>query len=814
MPSVRDDLRLAARSLLRRPGHTAVALLTIALAIAGNAAIFSILKAVLLEPLPYAQPERLITIDVKSTRGFYISTSIPNYRDWRDRTRSFDRYGGAADWGFILTGRGQAEVIAAEAVIGDLFGVLELEPGIGTLFGASETEPGSPATAVLGERFWRTRLGADLTVVGQTLVLDGRPHLVTGVLAADADYPNPDVDVYVPMGSIPGLPFDDRESSFGTRAVARLAPGVTMALAQEDLNRATRSVAEEIGRAMPQPEVRSLTELFVGDVRPRIWILSGAVAFVLLIAVANVGNLALARAEDRRREVAVRTALGAGRAALFRTLLSESVLVSLAAGVLGLVLAYGVVRLAVPLLPDSVPLALRERIGVDLGVAAFTFALAALTGLLAGMLPALRGGNTDPARELREGTRGTGAADRQRLRAGLVVVEIALALVLLIGAGLMLQSLRNLGNVDKGFSDAGVLTARVPLTPERYDSKERWRGFYDELTTRLDALPGVRRSAVALLLPLAQRSWEMGILPDNVPYERDQLQSVLYNIVSPGYFEAMGLTLLRGTLFTGAERDDTPPVAVIDETMAARFWPGDDPIGKRIAVEEAEGSTRERPLPVYRAVVGVVKNVRHYELASRSRIQMYLPVAQTPRRGPTLNVIVKTEGAEPGSLMPALAREIAAMDRDVPLTNAQPLGAYVSAELSASRAMSTVLAVFGSLALALAAVGIFGVMSYMVLRRTKEIGIRVALGAAPGQIAVWVARLGGTIAAAGIAAGLLGAVALSRVLRTLLYDVSPLSPGLYAALAALLLGVAALAVYVPARRAMGVDPVVVLNSEN
>lgn len=801
------------RALARRPAFALVGIVTIALAIAGNAAIFSILKAVLLDPLPWRDAGELVTIDVKSTRGFYISTSIPNYRDWRDRTRSFQRYGASAGWGFILTGRGQAEVVGAEAVIGDLLPLLGLEPQLGRLFGAAETERGAEPTVVIGNRYWRTRFGADPAIVGQALVLDGRPHTVTGVLRPDAGYPNADVNLYVPMGSIPGLPWEDRGSSFGTRIVARLAPGVTAATTQADLDRATRAVVDQEGRPIATPEVRTLTAFFVGDVDAQIWILMGAVGFVLAIAVANMGNLTLARAEDRRREIAVRTALGAGRKALIRALLSESVVLSIAGGIVGLVLSLGAVRLAVPLLPDTVPPALRERIGIDVGVAAFTFLLAALAGVLAGLVPALRMSDPDLAQDLREGSRGTGGAGRQRLRAGLVVTEVALALVLLIGAGLMLQSLRNLRSADKGFSEDGVFTVRVPLSDDRYDTKERWRGFYQELLTRAEALPGVQAAGMALLLPLGQRSWELGVLPDHVPFDEEQQQSVLYNIVSPGYFEAMGVTLLDGSLFTGAERDETEPVAVIDETMAAKFWPGERAVGKRITIEQAEGSTPERPLPVYRTVIGVVKNVRHYELTSPSRIQVYVPLGQTLRRwGATLNLILRA-GVPPMALLPMVSREVEAMDPAVPLTTARPLSDYVSADMATSRAMGAVLGVFGSLALVLSAVGIFGVMSYMVLRRTKEIGIRVALGAAPGQVAAWVARFGVTLAGIGIAAGLVGAAALSRVLGGLLYEVGPLDPGLYALLSTVLLGVAALATYLPARRAARVDPVTALSQE-
>ncbi|HLB36871.1 MAG TPA: ABC transporter permease [Gemmatimonadales bacterium] len=804
-------MRFALRSLARHPGFTAVGALTIALAVAGNTAIFAVLKALVLDPLPFKDPGELVTLDVRSSRGFLISNSIPNYRDW-GRSRAFQAVGASAGWGMILTGRDQAQVMNLRAVLGDFFGTLGVQPYQGRVFAPAETEPGAEPAIVLGYQFWRTRLGGDPKIVGQTLALDQRPHVVVGILPEGAGFPSPTVEGYVPMGSIPDLPWEDRGSSFGTRAIARLASGMSPALAQQDLDRITAAVEEREGQAIAHPELRTLTDFYVRDLRRQSWVLMAAVGFVLLIAVANVGSLVLVRGEGRRQEIAVRSALGARRRALLRMLLTESLVLSFLGGTLGLGLAYGAVRVLVPLLPSAIPQLLLARIGVDGGVLLFTLALTTTAGLFFGAIPALRASDLEPAKELREGTRGS--SRRQRLRSALVTCEVALAMVLLIGAGLMLRSLQNLRSADKGFDAQGVLTARVGLPGDQYPTKERWRAFFDELLPRARALPGVQAAAVSLLLPLSDRSWEMGILPDNVPFDPTRRESVLYNFVTRDYFQTMGIPLLQGRGFTESDGDGSPPVAIIDETMAAKFWPGQDPIGKRVTWEVEEGSTPGADAaPVYRTVVGVVKNIRHYELANPSRIQVYVPMAQTLRVwGTGVYVVLKTDVA-PASLVEPLRRELSGMNPDVPLRAVQPLATYVDGDLAGSRVMSVLLATFGAVALALAGVGIFGLVSYSVAQRSREIGIRMALGADAREVLGWIARLGLGLAGTGVAIGVLAAAGLTRLMRTLLYEVSPLDPLLYAALATLLIAVALLATYLPARRAARTDPATVLKRE-
>jgi putative ABC transport system permease protein len=804
------DLRHAARGLRKRPGFTSVVVLTVAVAIAGSTAIFSVINAVLLRPLPFGTPQRLVTLDVRSPQGFLISLSIPNYRDWRERNRVFESFGATAGWGFVLTGRGRAEVVSAEIVLGDFFGTLGMTPALGRLIPDGETGPGAEPVVVLGHGFWLRSFGGDAAALGHTLVLDERPYTVVGVLAPGVGYPSPDTEVYAPLGVLaPELPWEDRESSFGTRAVARLAPGVTLEAAQRDMDRVGREVRELVGEEAALPEVRTLTDLFVGDVRAELWVLMGAVTFVLLIAAVNVANLLLARGEDRRREVTVRMALGAGRGAVVRQVLTESLVVAAIGGAVGVLAAALAARLLVPLLPNPVPESLSQRIRVDGAVLRFALELTTATGLLFGLIPAWRASRWSPMQELRT-TWQESAPGRQRLRSALVVAEVALALVLLIGAGLMLESLRRLRHVDKGFAAERVLTARVSPSSARSGDEERWRAFYREVLTRARALPGVESAALTLLLPLAGRSWELGILPDNEPFEAGQGRSVLYGIVSPEYFTTLGVPVLRGRGFTAADRDEGAPVAVIDETMAERFWPGEDPIGRRVTFEVAPGSTPENPIPVYRTVVGVAKNVRHYELVTPSRIQVYVPFEQTLERwGMGLSLVLRATGSTEALVEP-LRREVAAVDGDAVVYEAATVQQYVDADLSATRAVAGMLVAFGLTALLLAGIGIFGVMSYTVVQRRREIGIRIALGARGGDVLRWVAGQSLLLGLSGVAVGLIGAAALSRVLGGLLFGVRPIDPFTYATLGLFLLGVTLLSAYLPARRAARVDPVVVL----
>ena len=810
MATFSSELRLAVRSLARRPGFAAVAVGTIALAVAANTAMFSIVNAVLLRPLPFPAAEELVLIDSRGTTGFLASISIPNYRDWRNRSRVFHSFSASAPWGLTLTGRGQAEVLEVEALLGDVFGTLRLRPLLGRLPTAAETEPGSEAAAVLSYGFWQNRFGGDPAILGQTMVLDERPYVIIGVLPAGAGFPSPEVQVYVPMGTLPDLPWNDRDSGFGTRAIARLAPGVTLDAARRDLERVGREVREIAGAHASQPELRSLIAYYLDDVRRPLWVLMGGVTFVLLVAVANVGNLLLARGEDRRHELAVRTALGAGRSALARLLLTEAMVIAVTGGVLGAALAYAALGALVPLLPTEVPAGLAQRIAVDRTVLVFAIGLSLVAGTLFGLLPALRAARTAPGGALKSGARTTdpGAA---RVRAVLVVVETAVALVLLVGAGLLLRSLDRLQKVDKGFQAERVLTVGVAPSDALIPDRQSWRAFYADALERVQALPGVQNAALSLLLPLSSRSWELGIHPEGVPVLPETRESVLYNVVSPEYFETLGVPIVRGRGFAPADRDDAPLVAVIDETMAQRFWPGEDPIGKRVTFETSGAGGEGEP--VYREVVGVTKNLRHYQLETPSRIQVYVPFAQTYRRCCMyLRLVLKTD-SPPLQLVAPVRDLIATLDPNAPLVGVRTLDSYVGEALGRSRLVSRVLAGFGAAALALAALGVFGVMSYSVTRRRREIGIRIALGATAGDVLRWIGSGTLRLVLLGAGLGLVGAALLTRTVARLLYEVSPLDPAIYATVTAVLLAVAVVAVWWPARRATRVDPVTVLNLE-
>jgi putative ABC transport system permease protein len=798
--------------LTRRPGFAAVALLTIAVGIAANTAIFSVVRAVLLEPLPFEKAEELVIFDQRDVdTDFYISLSIPNYRDWAQRHRSFAAFGAEAGWGWVLTGRGPAEIVRGRAILGEFFEVLGVQPHAGRLLSAAETEPGAEPTVVLGYGVGQRQFGGRSDALGETLVLDGQPYTVVGVAPPGWGWPNANQDIYLPMGSIPDLPWDDRDSGFGTRAIARLAPGTTVQMARSDMARVGREVTELDPEGAVIPEIRTIAEYMVGDTRTPLIALVGGVAFVLLIAVVNVANLQLARGEDRRHELAVRTALGGSRAGLVRQLMVESLVLAGVGGVLGVGLAWAGVRALVPVLPTGIPPALVERIGIDPWVLAFAAALVAITGVLFGLVPALRASRVDPVHEMKGDGRST--PSRGRMRNALVTAEVALAMVLLIGAGLMLRTFDALRSTDRGFEAPNVLTARLAL-PDEYGDQNRWTTFYDHLLTNVGALPGVTRSAATLLVPLTGRSWEMRAVPEGRPLEEREQHSFLFGVVSEDYFRTLGVPILEGRGFTDADRADAPPVAVIDERMAERFWPGESALGKRVFLADfAPGSTDETPIPIYRTVVGVAKNVRHYELAEPSRIQAYIPFRQAYRRwGLGLYVLVQATH-HPEALATALQREIAALDPDVPVYQVRTMEGLVRDELSSSRAMGRLFAMFGVMAVMLAAIGVFGVISYTVAQRTREIGIRIALGADAPRVLATVLRRGVAASGLGIVIGLGLAPLLARLASGLLYGVSPFDPLTYGVQAAVLLAVASTAAYLPARRATRVNPVTVLKEQ-
>jgi len=811
-----QDIRFGIRTLVKRPYFTAIAIVTIALGIGANSAIFSVVNGVLLEPLPLRDPDRLVRPAVISPRGFEISMSIPNFRDWRERSRSFESFGANMSRNHTLTGIDRPEVIRVRWVLGDFFETLGVPPARGRFILSDETWVGAAPIAVVTHGFWERRLGGDPDVIGRTITLDSETFEIVGVTPPGFQFPSADTEVFLPMGYISDdMCWESRGCSQGTWAIARLRDSATLESAQVDLERVAREIEAEEGEPVAVARLETLSDTYVGDIRAPILILMGAVGFVLLIACANVASLLLSRGESRRRELAVRLALGAGRRRVIRQLLTESVLLGLAGGALGIGLAYAGIRLLQPAVADSIPSTLLGRIGLDYTVLAFTFVVAVGSGLLFGIAPALRASGQPLAAEMKEGGRGgTAGRARQHLRSGLVVGEVALSLVLLIGAGLMIQSLRQLQNVDKGFDSANIFTARISLPRIRYDEKEKAWPFFESLLRRVQALPGVQAASLTQIVPLQGNSWEQSIVPEGTAPDPENLQSVLYYMVTPDHLSTFGIPLLRGRAFDEQDRDGASAVCMIDETMAEKFWPGEDPIGKRVALmNEAEEASSGNPILLYRTVVGVVRNVRHYELEAPARITIYVPFAQMNGHWTTaINITAKTI-ADPLMLTEMVRRELKALDPEVPLYQIATMEGYVREALSNTRLVGGLLTVFSTLALVLSAIGIFGVMSFAVVQRLREIGIRMAIGAQAGDVVRMVAGRGLKVTLIGIALGLVAAFALTRLLSSVLYEVDPVDPITYAAFAAFLIAVSLLAAYLPARRATRVDPVSVLRDE-
>ncbi|HKI95366.1 MAG TPA: ABC transporter permease [Gemmatimonadales bacterium] len=815
MDSIWQDLRHIVQGLLRKPGYAAVAVLTIALGIGANTAIFSVVHGVLLEPLPFRNADRLVMPQVISPKGYPISLSIPNFKDWRAKSRSFSSFGANMSRSVTLTGVGRPQVIDARYVLGDFFETLGVKPYRGRLIASDQTWAGAAPLAVVTYGFWQNQLGGAANVLGRTLTLDGEPYQVVGVTPPGFVFPSADTKVFLPMGYLSArMCWDDRGCSQGTWAIARLKDGVTLRAAQADLDRVAHGIEAEAGQPVAVAKLGWLRDNFVGDVRTPILILMGAVGFVLLVVCVNMASLALSRGESRRREIAVRLALGSGRARIVKLFLMESILLGLIGGVLGVLIAYIGTPLLVAGAHGEIPSMLAGRVGLDGTVLAFTCAVSLGAGLLFGLMPALRATKVALAGELREGGRGGMAGRaRGRLRAGLVVAEVALSLVLLIGAGLMVQSLRNLRDVDKGFVAQNVFTGRISLPRAKYQTRDASIQFFDQLLERVEALPGVTSAALSQIVPLQGNSWESGIVPEGVAPTPENTKSVLRYIVTPGYFTTLGVHLLEGRGFTATDRQDAPPVAVVDQTLAEQFWPGENPIGKRVSFEQAPESTPEHPVPLWRTVVGVVKNVHHYQLQSPARITIYAPLAQSVQSwSRSMYVVAKTAG-DPLTLTSQVRRQVSALDGDVPLYQIETMRGYVDAALGNQRLVGGLLSVFSALTLLLAAIGLFGVMSFSVAQRVREIGVRMAIGADARDVLRMVLRQGLRVTVIGVVLGLIGAFALTRLLTTLLYHVAAVDPLTYVAFSAVLVGVALFASYLPARRATRVDPTVVLRDE-
>jgi putative ABC transport system permease protein len=802
-----QDVRYALRSFRKSPGFAAAVLIVLALGIGANAAIFTVVNAVLLKPLPYKDSDRLVMVWHVPPPAMFpgmtqFAVSAANYLDWERRQHVFTRMAVHQYKTYTLTGRGQPEMLRAQSVSAGFFDVLGVRPIAGRWFLPEEDDPGHEPVAILSHRLWQTRFGGDRSIVGSRVTLDGSPFTVVGVMGPAFTFPDW-AQVWTPLA------WTEKEravrSEHSLMVVARLAPAVDVQQAQAEMAAISRTLEQEY----PEDNkgwgavVVPLREDLVGDVRPSLLVLLGAVAFVLLIACANVANLVLARTLARRREMAVRLALGAGAGRIVRQVLTETTVLAVAGGALGLLVARAGVDLITAFFGEGLPQAMPMH--VDWQVLAFTSVVSLATGLGAGLVPALRIAHANVTDAIKEsGGRGGSDAAGSRVRTALIVVEVALSLVLLIGAGLLIRSLWVLNTVSPGFDARGVLTASVSLPERRYPEREQQARFFTELVGRVRALPGVESASVVLALPLSGsgNSWPVQIIgrPQLPMSEQPQVQG---NLITPGYLRTMRIPLVRGRDFTEADRQGAPAVALVSEAMAKRLWPGEDPIGQRLSTAFFPDTTRE--------VVGIVRDVREHELAAAGIASMYFPLAQVPWASAA--IVVRTRLAAPEALASSLVGAVHAIDPDQPIDSVMPMETVVTRSMSDRQFTMYLLSAFAAFALVLAAVGLYSVLAYGVRRRVREIGIRMALGAgARGVVRIIVAdAFRPTLI--GIGVGLAAAIAIRRVIASLLFGVNPGDPATFAAVAALLMAVALAASAVPAYWATKIDPNLALRDE-
>jgi putative ABC transport system permease protein len=803
MDTLRQDIAYAARRLARAPGFTLVALLTLALGIGANGAIFSVVNAVLLKPLPFAEPDRLVTLSQtwKGTPGPY---SPQNFLDVAKSAHSFESLAAFDPGGLTLTGQGTPVRLDGAEVSASFFDVLGVAPERGRGFATDENEPGRTRVVVLGHALWRERFGGDPAILGRSISLNREPYVVVGVTKPGFAFPE-GAQLWRP------LTYDQSfgESSRGSwylHVVARLKPAVRAQAAGDELS----AIAAHLARAYPAQnegvgaQVTSLHESLVGDSRRGLLVLLGAVGLVLLIACVNVANLLLARNAARRTEIAVRAALGAGRARLVRQLLTEGLLLAVLGGALGLLVASVALDALLAFQPEGVA-RLRE-VRMDGTVTGFAFLLSLATGLLFGTVPALSLTRDATAHSLRESARTSTSGDRTR--AALVVSQIALAMMLLAGAGLLIRSFTQLRRVDPGFDPRSTLTLRVSLPDAAYTEGAQISGFYQALLARVRELPGVTDAGAVTGLPLTGARFSLSFeVEGRPPVPPAQQPSMEVRVATPGYFSALRVPVLRGRSFAERDGATAPQVVLLSETAVRRYFPDEDPLGQRIEIglRRAPGQPKAGGV-----VIGVVGDVKDRGLAAAPPPEIYLPYAQLPT--PTMDLVVRTS-QHPLALAPSVEAAVHALDRELPVTRTQALEDVVARSLSEPRFYTLLLGVFGGSALLLAALGVFGVMSFSVARRARELGIRVALGADPGDVRRLVLRQAVLIAIAGVAWGLAGALALSHLLASLLFNLSPADPATLGTVALLLTAVAVLASYLPARRATRADPLVVLRAE-
>ena len=798
------DSRYAIRMLLQSPGFTAVAVLTFALGIGVNSAVFSVLNGVLLRPLPYPDADRITMVWMDNRRQGIKEdiTSYPTFRDWRQQSTSYAYMAGVTESAFSLTGADEPERLEGALVTADFFNVMGLQPQLGRVFTAENEVPGQDRVIVISHGLWQRRFGGGPDAVGKTVTLNGQPHEIIGVMPPALRVPSR-ADVWKPLA--PNDQTRQARTAFWLPVMGRLKPGIAIEQAQTEMH----GVSGRIEQAFPETKgfgvyIVPLHRQIVGDIERSLLILMAAVGFVLLIACANLGNLMLGKTATRQKELAIRSALGARRGRLVVQIVTETLMLALAGGALGLLFAYWASRFFIRIGGDSIPRP--EEIAIDGWVMAFALALAILAAIVAGLVPALQSSRADVVEHLREGGREGGTALRRRTRSALVAAEVALAFVLLAGAGLLVRTLWSMQQVDRGFRPEPVATTTISAPTLLFPGPPEVRGFYTRVLERVRSLPGVEAAATTtgVLMPLLANSGIFSIEGKALPPPEERIEYPVES-VSSGYFETLGYALIRGRTFTEQDHADAPLVVVINETLAKVGWPGEDPIGRRI---RPGGEQSTAP---WSTVIGIVRDVRRGEdIRAAIRPELYYTTLQrTPR---TQKLLVRTAG-DPSAMLPAIRRAVREINPQVTLFRAGTLGAEFDQTLTSSRFRAVLLAGFALIALLLASIGIYGVTAHSVSQRTHEVGIRMALGARAGDVIGMMIRQHLRPALIGLVVGVVAAIAVSRTLKTLVYGIPVTDPLTFVLMALTLLVVAAAACWIPSRRATRVDPVIALRSE-
>ncbi|HEY9402037.1 MAG TPA: ABC transporter permease [Pyrinomonadaceae bacterium] len=812
MGTIWQDMRYGLRTLWKSPGFTYVAVLALALGIGANTAIFSVVNTVLLRPLPYKTPDRLVWLWESSPRNDIAKevASYPNFNDWRQQNQSFEAVAAFSNTSPSLTSSdGEPERLPGAAVLGDFYTVLGVEPALGRKFLPEENEEGKHRVVILSHGLWQRSFGGNAGVVGQQIGVNNNQYTVVGVMPPDFQHPNPEarrpVEMWLPLPVSEGMR-NGRRSDF-LSVIARLKPGVSVEQASAEMT----TIAARLEQQYPDTNsawgviVQPLHQRFTGDVRPALLMLLGAVGFLLLIACANVANLLLARSSTRLKEIAIRTALGAGRGRIVRQLLTESIVLSLLGGALGLLVAFWGIDALIALSPGNIPRL--ESVGIDRQVLLFTIGISLVTGIVFGLAPALTVSNPNLNEMLKESGRSSMDGGRgRRLRNALAVSEIALSLVLLVGAGLLIKSFLRLQDVKPGFNPENLLAVELVLPTAKYAENQQVVNFYDQLLQQLAQQSGVQGAAVTSALPLGGGGDILAFsVEGRTRASTERVPDAEARTVSPDYFRTLQIPLRSGRLLDERDDQNAPRAAIISETMARKYFPGEDPLGKRITFSDPQG-----PDVQWLNVVGVVGDVRQQGLDEEPYAQVYRSYRQSPRRG--LTVVARTAGP-PLAILEVFRSQVRALDRQQPLYNARTAEQVLDQALARPRFNMLLISILAAVAMILATVGIYGVISYMVTQRTHEIGIRMALGARPLDVFRMVLRQGLLIAVLGVASGLVAAFALTRLLASLLYDVRSTDVVTFAAVSVLLTAVVLLACYIPARRATKVDPMVALRYE-